>query len=189
MYTYCNSVIKWSFSSSCVRRALWICRLRNILFTGLKSSPNTCGFQVVFHWVSKLIHLTRMRRSGWVTTLWIMNEFEKCISRLAYRSQFSDGIYFFFVQLYFEKGCREKSTRQSQMLLLVFRGHCSSKTFERMTREAMDIRLRVLEESNKSRFDNYSIRNSIFWSYAILPVGIVTCTFFPTTFLELNSSV
>ena len=86
---------------------------------------------------------------------------------------------FFFVQLYFEKGCRKKSTRQSQMLLWVFRVHCSSKTFERMAREAMDIRLRVLEESNKSRFDSYSARNSILcWSYAILPVGIVTCTFF-----------
>ena len=68
---------------------------------------------------------------------------------------------FFFVQLYFEKGCREKSTRQSQMLLWVFRVHCSSKTFERMTREATEIRLRVLEESNKSRFDSYSVRNCI----------------------------
>ena len=29
-----------------------------------------------------------------------------------------------------------------------------------MAREAMDIRLRVLKESNKSRFDSYSVRNS-----------------------------
>ena len=39
--------------------------------------------------------------------------------------------------------------------------HCSSKKFERMAREAMDICLRVLKESNKSRFDSYSVRNSV----------------------------
>ena len=38
--------------------------------------------------------------------------------------------------------------------------HCSSEKFERMAREAMDIRLRVLKEGNKSRFDSYSVRNS-----------------------------
>ena len=30
-----------------------------------------------------------------------------------------------------------------------------------MAREAMDICLRVLKESNKSRFDSYSVRNSV----------------------------
>ena len=35
-------------------------------------------------------------------------------------------------------------------------GHCSSKKFERMVREAQDICLRVLKESNKSRFDRFS---------------------------------
>ena len=39
-----------------------------------------------------------------------------------------------------------------------FRIHCFSKKFERMTREAMDICLRVLKESTKSRFDSYSVR-------------------------------
>ena len=38
--------------------------------------------------------------------------------------------------------------------------HCFSKKFERMAREAMDICLWVLKESNKSWFDNYSVRNS-----------------------------
>ena len=38
---------------------------------------------------------------------------------------------------------------------------CSSKKFERMAREAMDVCLRVLKESNKSRFDSYSVRNSV----------------------------
>jgi len=30
-----------------------------------------------------------------------------------------------------------------------------------MAREAMDVYLRVLKESNKSRFDSYSVRNSV----------------------------
>ena len=34
-------------------------------------------FQLVFHWLSKLIHLTRIRCSGWVRAAWIINEFEK----------------------------------------------------------------------------------------------------------------
>ena len=38
--------------------------------------------------------------------------------------------------------------------------HCSSKKFERVGGEAMDVRLRVPKESNKSRFDSYSVRNS-----------------------------
>ena len=38
--------------------------------------------------------------------------------------------------------------------------HCFSKKFKRTTREAMDVCLRVLKESNKSRFDSYSVRNS-----------------------------
>ena len=33
--------------------------------------------------------------------------------------------------------------------------------FERMARESMDICLRVVKESNKSRFDSYSARNSV----------------------------
>ena len=41
-----------------------------------------------------------------------------------------------------------------------FRVHCSSKKFERIVREALDICLRVLKESNKSRFDNYRVSNS-----------------------------
>ena len=37
--------------------------------------------------------------------------------------------------------------------------HCFSNKFQRMTRAAMDVCLRVLKESNKSRFDSYSVKN------------------------------
>ena len=38
--------------------------------------------------------------------------------------------------------------------------HCFSRKFERMALEATDVCLRVLKESNKSRFGGYSVRNS-----------------------------
>ena len=38
---------------------------------------------------------------------------------------------------------------------------CSSKKFEKMAREATDICLRVLKESNKSMFYSYIVRNSV----------------------------
>ena len=40
--------------------------------------------------------------------------------------------------------------------------NCSSKKFERMAREAMDVWQRVLKESNKSRFESYKVRHSLF---------------------------
>ena len=64
--------------------------------------------------------------------------------------------------------------------------HCYSKKFERMAREAIDVCLRMLKESNNRKSDSYSVRNSVTcWSHPILPFGIVACTFFPTTFLEI----
>ena len=41
-----------------------------------------------------------------------------------------------------------------------FRVHCFSKKFQRIAREDKDVCLRVLKESNKSRFDSYSVRKS-----------------------------
>ena len=62
--------------------------------------------------------------------------------------------------------------------------HCSSKKFERMALEAVDVCLRVLKESNISRFDSYSVRNSL-----LIITHITFPDFrlhiFPTTFLEM----
>ena len=62
--------------------------------------------------------------------------------------------------------------------------HCSSKKFERMAREAMDVFLRVLKESNKGRFDSYSARNGVL---IISHITFRDCcvNIFPTTFLEI----
>ena len=56
------------------------------------------------------------------------------------------------------KSVRDNSERYCGWFLV----HCSSKKFERMSREAMDLRLRVLKESNKSRLDSCSVSNSVF---------------------------
>ena len=52
------------------------------------------------------------------------------------------------------------------------------RNFERLAGEAMNVCLRVLKESNKSRFDSYSVRIHITFRN-------VACRFFPTTFLEI----
>ena len=59
---------------------------------------------------------------------------------------------------------------------------------ERPSAEAADICLRVLKESNKSRFDSYSVRNSVL---SISDITFLDCrgTFFPTTFLEIAEKV
>ena len=50
----------------------------------------------------------------------------------------------------------------------------------------MDICLRVLNESNKSRFDSYSVRNSVLIiSYIIFRGCRVHILIFPTSFLEI----
>ena len=62
---------------------------------------------------------------------------------------------------YFEKGSRIKCTHHRQRYCGWFWVHCFSRKSERMAREAMDICLRVLKESNKSRFHSYSVSNSV----------------------------
>ena len=62
--------------------------------------------------------------------------------------------------------------------------HCSSKKFERMALETMGICLRVRKESNKSRFDSYSIRNNVL---LISHITFRDCRvhIFSDTFLEI----
>ena len=78
----------------------------------------------------------------------------------------------------------KKCTRQSRKVLWMVLSSLFFKEFERVAREAMDLYLRVLKESNKSRFDSYSVRNSV------LLISLITfrdCRvhIFPTAFLEI----
>ena len=49
----------------------------------------------------------------------------------------------------------------------------------------MDVCLRLLKESNKSRFDSYSLRNSVLIMSHITFWDCRVHIFFPTTFLEV----
>ena len=55
------------------------------------------------------------------------------------------------------KSARDNPERHCRWFLL----HCFSRKFERMAREAMDVCLHGLKESNKSRLNSYSVRNSV----------------------------
>ena len=65
-----------------------------------------------------------------------------------------------------------------------FRVHWFSKKFERIAREATDIFLHLLKESNKVG-STATLPGTGYWSYPILPFGIVACTFLTTTVLEI----
>ena len=54
-----------------------------------------------------------------------------------------------------------------------------------MARKAMDVRLRVLKESNKSRLDSRSVRNKCFDHIPYYLSGLSRGQFFATTFLEI----
>ena len=75
---------------------------------------------------------------------------------------------------YYEKGRRKKCTRQSRKVLWMVLSSMLFKTeFETLAQEAMDVCLRVLKESNKSRLDSFSFRNSV----RVLIIFSVACTF------------
>ena len=61
----------------------------------------------------------------------------------------------------FEKGCRKKCTRQSRKVLWVVLSSPFFKQVWKNGERGHGRMFRVLKESNKSRFDSYSVRNSV----------------------------
>ena len=89
------------------------------------------------------------------------------------------------VYSYFEKVCRKKCTRQCRKVLwVILRSLFFKESRDRLARKAVDICLRVLKESNKVG-STATKSGTEYWSYPILPLGIVACTFFPTNFLDI----
>ena len=89
------------------------------------------------------------------------------------------------VYSYFEKGCLKKCTWQSRKALwVVLISLFFKESQDIMAREATDICLWVLKESNKVG-STATKSGTVYWSYPILPFGIVACTLFSTTFLEI----
>ena len=86
---------------------------------------------------------------------------------------------------YFEKSCRKKCTPQSRKALWVVLSSLFFKEIlKELVRKAVEMCLRVLKESNKSRFDRYS-RQKQYWSYPILISFGYRVQIFPTTVLEI----
>ena len=66
------------------------------------------------------------------------------------------------VYSYFEKSCLKKCTWQTRKALwVVLISLFFKESQDIMAREATDICLWALKESNKSRFDSYQVRNSV----------------------------
>ena len=55
------------------------------------SDENLVVFYLVFHYVSKFIHLTQMVVIYWLLTAWIINEFKIAFMKFASVNQYSDG--------------------------------------------------------------------------------------------------
>ena len=67
-----------------------------------------------------------------------------------------------FVAKFSRKVVKESAHNNTERYCGWFWAHCFAKKFERMAREAMNVCLWVLKESNKGRFDSPSVRNSGF---------------------------
>ena len=70
-------------------------------------------------------------------------------------------IVFLCVYSYFKTGCGKKCKRESRKVLWVVLISLFLKGIWKNGTRGMDVSLRVLKESNKSRFDRYSVRSSI----------------------------
>ena len=84
---------------------------------------------------------------------------------------------------------REKLSEKVQATILKgivgdFKFTVLQRDLKELPRKAMKMCLRVLKESNKSKFDSYRRQEQCI-DHILLPFGIVACTFFPTTILEI----
>ena len=86
---------------------------------------------------------------------------------------------------YFERGCRKNCSRQSRKVLCVVLYSLFFKEILKNAREAMDICLRLLKESNKRSFDSFSVINSVLIISHSYLLGLSCAYFFPKTFLEI----
>ena len=99
---------------------------------------------------------------------------------------------------HFEKGCRKSGRDNPEKYCGWFWVHSSSKKFERMAWEAMDLCLRVLKESNERRFESNSVREHCidhipFYQkkkkFPFYLSGLSRAHFFLTTSLEIAVNI
>ena len=108
-----------------------------------------------------------------------------CVFRFLYQPRRKIGEKHIFVNTAISRKVVVKSTRNNPKYCGWLWIHCSSKKFQRRAGKGMDERLRVLTESVKSKFDNYSVRNSVLIISHITFRDCHVHIFFPTTILEI----
>ena len=81
------------------------------------------------------------------------------------------------IQLFQERSSEKVHATIPKSIVLVL-SSLFFKEIAKMAREAMDLCLRLLQVSNKNKFDSYGVWNSV--------LIISHITFFPTTFLEIE---
>ena len=86
------------------------------------------------------------------------------------------------VYSYFEKGCREKCMRQSRKVLWAVLSSLFFKEIWNHARETMDVCLRVLKKSNKSRSDSYSVKKTVYYYIPYYLSGLSRAHFFRRPF-------
>ena len=89
------------------------------------------------------------------------------------------------IQLFRERLLEKVNATISKDIVGGFEFSVFLRNLKELERQATEMCLRVLKESNKRRFDSYSRQEQCIDYIPYYLSGIVACTFFPTTFLEI----
>ena len=94
------------------------------------------------------------------------------------------ALFFLSIQLFRERLSEKAHATVPKGIVGGFEFSVLQRNLKELARKAMEMYFRVLEESNKSRFDSYSVRNSVL---IISHITFRDCRvhIFPTTYLEI----
>ena len=82
------------------------------------------------------------------------------------------------VHSYFEKGCQKKGTRQSRKVLWVVLSLLFFKEIWKNSTRSHGHMFASAKEKQQKKVRQLLSSGTVYWSYPILPFGIVACTFF-----------
>ena len=90
----------------------------------------------------------------------------------------------YYLQLFRER-LSQKWTRQSRKVLWVFLSSLFVKEIWKNGMRGHGRMFASAEGKQRKQVWKLQCQGTLYWSYPILPFGIVACTLFPTTFLEI----
>ena len=150
----------------CIPSLIGFDPLEHRLFRVNQLTLEVCYYLLIFTDVSDWRGWGNQANYGLSTTHKMVTLFPGLVVRIA--------LYTSIPRKVFGKSARDNPERYSGWFWV----HCSSKKFERMSREAIeDLCLRVLKETTKVG-STATVSGTVYWSYVILPVGNVKCKFF-----------